>query len=411
MSGLKPVLPNCLFIKDLGLLWLQCIHIQVVIFLKMKSVVRVPWLVSSLLICTSLFVSPLEADATSRGLVLETDTPPFTQDILPVSTPHAQSQWVSLNSIATIQSVMLSPDGSQLVITANQPITFSSSWDGDTSNYRITLSGVNLPAQVPLDYTAPGTPVNSLQLRQSAPNIVTVWLRPASGVWVSDISQPNSNVITLQLRYPGQAIANITTAIPGLPTSANPLPTSPIAQSGTVIVIDPGHGGPDPGAIGINGLREVDVILPISLEVATLLQQQGIQVVLTRRDDRELGLESRVQIAERSDADLFVSIHANAISLNRTDVNGLETFYFSSRSQALAQSIQDSMIRATGMNNRGVKQARFYVIRNTSMPSVLVEVGFVTGAQDAPRLADPAFRSVLAEAIAQGILRHVQRGL
>jgi N-acetylmuramoyl-L-alanine amidase len=377
----------------------------------MNFVVSVPWLVSGLFICAVL-LAPSKADAISGSVALETEPSPFNQNGLPASTAYSQSQWVSYNAIATIQSVILSPDGSQLVITANQPVTYDTSWDGASSNYRITISGVSLPAQAPLDFVAPGTPVSSLQLRQAAPNTVTVWLRPTSGVWVSDVSQPDSNVITLQLRYPGQNVANLATTPPGLPTGhSNPLPSVPIAQTGTVVVIDPGHGGPDPGAIGINGLREVNVILPISLEVAALLQQQGIQVVMTRQDDRDLSLESRVQTAERADADLFISIHANAISLNRPDVNGLETFYSSSRSQALAQSIQDSMLQATGMNNRGVKQARFYVIRHTSMPSVLVEVGFVTGAQDAPRLADPAFRSVLAEAIAQGILRHVQRGL
>jgi N-acetylmuramoyl-L-alanine amidase len=174
-------------------------------------------------------------------------------------------------------------------------------------------------------------------------------------------------------------------------------------------VIDPGHGGIDPGAIGIGGLREVDVLWPVSMEVTRLLEQQGIRVVLTRTDNRTVELQPRVQIAQRANADVFVSIHANAISMSRPDVNGTETFYASPEGRRLAQAIQSSMIQATGMRDRGVKSARFYVIRNTTMPAVLVELGFVTGAEDAPRLSDPAFRSRMAQAIVRGILQYVRQ--
>ncbi|MBE9179462.1 DUF3747 domain-containing protein [Oculatella sp. LEGE 06141] len=193
------------------------------------------------------------------------------------------------------------------------------------------------------------------------------------------------------------------------PSTTTPRPpSSQVPNERLVVVIDPGHGGRDPGAVGIGGLREKDITTSISLQVASILERQGIQAVLTRRDDRELDLAPRVQIAERANADLFVSIHANALSMSRPDVNGVETFYHQS-GRDLAQSIQSSIIQSTGMQNRGVKQAQFYVIRNTSMPSVLVEVGFVTGRDDAAKLRDPAFQTKMAEAIARGILNHVQR--
>ncbi|NET33908.1 MAG: DUF3747 domain-containing protein [Cyanothece sp. SIO1E1] len=182
-----------------------------------------------------------------------------------------------------------------------------------------------------------------------------------------------------------------------------------IPSGRVVVTIDPGHGGRDPGAVGIGGLRETDVVLPIAKQVATLLERQGVQAILTRRDEREIDLEPRLQTAERANSDLFVSIHANAISLSRPEVNGVETFYYTSGSRALAQSIQSSVLRQTNSRNRGVKQARFYVLRTGSMPSALVEVGFVTGREDAPRLRSPAFRTELAEAIAAGILNYVQR--
>ncbi|NJO75052.1 MAG: N-acetylmuramoyl-L-alanine amidase [Leptolyngbyaceae cyanobacterium RM1_406_9] len=174
-----------------------------------------------------------------------------------------------------------------------------------------------------------------------------------------------------------------------------------------VVVIDPGHGGRDPGAIGIGGLREKDVVLSISRQVADLLEREGIQVVMTRADDRALELSTRVQMAQRANANYFVSIHANALNMSRPDVNGVETFYHRS-GRELAQSIQNSIMQSVNMNNRGVKQANFYVLRNTSMPSVLVEVGFVTGRDDAAKLRDAGFQTTMAGAIARGIVQNVR---
>lgn len=195
---------------------------------------------------------------------------------------------------------------------------------------------------------------------------------------------------------------------PTPPPATKPSPSLPqINNSRIVVTIDPGHGGRDPGAVGIGGLKETDVVLPISLEVARILERQGVGVQLTRSSDRFISLSGRTAMANRADTDLFVSIHANAVA-NRPNVNGAETFYFSS-GRGLAQSIQESMIRRTNMNNRGVKQARFYVLRNTAMPAALVEVGFVTGTSDAAKLSNPAFRNQMAEAIAEGILNYIKR--
>jgi N-acetylmuramoyl-L-alanine amidase len=174
-----------------------------------------------------------------------------------------------------------------------------------------------------------------------------------------------------------------------------------------VVLIDPGHGGYDVGAIGIGGLREKDVILPIAQQVALLLRQQGVQSYMTRADDRFISLEGRVQMARRAGATLFVSIHANSISLRRPDVSGLETYYFSS--QRFAQTIHYSILQSVSIRDRGVRQARFYVLRNNSIPAVLVEVGYVTGAEDARNLASPIFQRQMAEAIARGILQYMQQ--
>ena len=185
-----------------------------------------------------------------------------------------------------------------------------------------------------------------------------------------------------------------------------PQPGNLALRSGRVLVIvDPGHGGSDVGAVGVGGLREKDVVSPISYEVAQILEQNGVQAVLTRQDDRTVELEPRTQLANRLNATLFVSIHANAAY--RAGASGIETYYYQS-GYRLAQYIQNSVLANLQMPNRGVKQARFYVLRNSSMPAVLVETGFLTNSNDAAILANPAQRSRMAQAIAQGILQYLR---
>lgn len=196
----------------------------------------------------------------------------------------------------------------------------------------------------------------------------------------------------------------------GAPPRATGLPG--VAKGRFTVVIDPGHGGPDPGAVGIGGLRETDVVLDVSLQVARLLQDRGVQVILTRTSEVDVDLPPRVALANSSGAHAFLSIHANALNMERPDVNGIETFYFQSPlSRALASSVQSEVLSVSpGSPDRGVRPGRFFVIRRTVMPSALVETGFVTGELDSPRLATAAHRQQLAVAIARGILNYLGGG-
>ncbi len=200
--------------------------------------------------------------------------------------------------------------------------------------------------------------------------------------------------------------AKILNASAPAPASLPPIPAIPQGQ--VVVVIDPGHGGRDPGAIGIGGLREKDINTTISNRVRQQLEAAGLAVLMTRNSDQWVDLDPRAEFANRAGADVFVSIHANAISLDRPDVNGLETYYYSS-GQRLAQSIHSSVLRGTDLSDRGVRQARFYVLRHTDMPAVLVETGFVTGATDAARFRNPAAVTQIADAIARGVLNYLGR--
>jgi N-acetylmuramoyl-L-alanine amidase len=199
-----------------------------------------------------------------------------------------------------------------------------------------------------------------------------------------------------------------TAVVPAGPMpSVEGLPSVPFGRY--KVVIDPGHGGPDPGAVGINGLRETDVVLDVSLQVAQILQAKGVQVLLTRTSEVDVDLPPRVALANNSRADLFLSIHANALSMARPDVNGIETFYFQEGpSKRLAEAVQLQMLQVSpGSPDRGARTGRFFVIRRTVMPAALAEMGFVTGQLDSPRLADRAFRRRMAVAIATGLLNYL----
>ena len=184
-----------------------------------------------------------------------------------------------------------------------------------------------------------------------------------------------------------------------------------VKQNKFSVVIDPGHGGPDPGAIGIGGIRETDVVLEVSKIVKKLLSEKGVKVLLTRKNEVNLDLLPRVSFANNTDADIFVSIHANASRGKRRDINGLETFYYRGwRGRLLAKRIQKQILRVSpGSPDRGVKQGRFYVIKNTEMPAVLVEIGFLTGRLDARRLEKTVHRKRIAYAIAKGILEYLSK--
>ncbi len=186
------------------------------------------------------------------------------------------------------------------------------------------------------------------------------------------------------------------------------LPNIPIGKY--KVVIDPGHGGSDPGAVGINGLKETNIVLEVSLKVANLLHQKGVTAILTRSSERTLDLQPRVTKANSSRADAFVSIHANATRGKNREVNGMETYYYSGyKGYNLAKNIHQQILNASHTSpDRGIRKSRFYVIRKTSMPAVLVELGFVTGMNDASLLRQKDYREKMAFAISKGILNYLR---
>ncbi|HLO50763.1 MAG TPA: N-acetylmuramoyl-L-alanine amidase [Kamptonema sp.] len=312
------------------------------------------------------------------------------------------------SDLAAIQSIDLAANSTQILIRTDRPVSYTSGWNQQSGAYWLRISKAQLVGQIP---QLSANSAIGLTAAQEDSETVVIWVQPAAGVQVTRVVQPTPQILSVQLRRADiSSRPPITNPTPPVTPRNYPTPELPRTPNGRIVVaIDPGHGGRDPGAVGIGGLQEASIVLDIAQQVTAMLEQQGVQAVQTRTDDSEIELEPRVALAERINATLFVSIHANAIDMSRPDVSGIETYYYDN-GENLARTIHNSVLQGTGASDRRVRQARFYVLRKTSMPSVLVEVGFVTGAEDAARLRDPAYRTQMAASIARGILLYLRQG-
>ena len=176
------------------------------------------------------------------------------------------------------------------------------------------------------------------------------------------------------------------------------------------VFIDPGHGGSDPGASGF-GRRESDINLQVSLRLKSNLESKGIDVIMSRTTDKYLSLEERANLANKSGAHVFVSIHQNSFSSE--SANGIETYYHPDKThyKELSTEIQNNAINETGAKNRGVKTANFAVVRLTDMASALVECGFITNKSESDKLASETYQDKLATGISTGIENYLKNNI
>lgn len=175
------------------------------------------------------------------------------------------------------------------------------------------------------------------------------------------------------------------------------------------VVVDAGHGGPDPGALGVGPLPEKAVNLSVAMRLARLLAASGIDVVTTRATDEFIPLDGRSEIAEHSNADLFVSIHTDAAP--NSEVTGATVYMAPGalpQSRRAADHIVGALKRA-GLECRGIRRAGFRVLVGHSRPAVLVECGYLTNYFEAHRLSQPGHQAKVAAAIAEGISNHLFR--
>jgi N-acetylmuramoyl-L-alanine amidase len=248
---------------------------------------------------------------------------------------------------------------------------------------------------------------------------------------------------TFHLQDPFRIVTDIFGEGGPVPTSVRPFDSRPVHR----IVIDPGHGGKDPGALGPKRLMEKNVVLQVAETLRARLRAEGFEVFLTRKDDRYLTLEQRTEIANRLRADLFVSIHANA-ARNRKS-HGVETYLLDTRydrqtarvaarengttvealddlqkilaslrlgynerfAARVAYHLQRSLVKRLkqtyrGTADLGVKRGPFLVLFAAAMPAALVEIGFLSNRAEANRMRTKKFTRAAADGIANGVLRY-----
>lgn len=185
---------------------------------------------------------------------------------------------------------------------------------------------------------------------------------------------------------------------------------------GKRIMVDPGHGGSDTGAIGPAGTKESLVTLAVGLKLRDKLEELGADVRMTRDTDRKVSgnpdgtqkeeLQARVALANSWPAEVYVSVHAN--SSTNSAAHGTETYHSrnaSAKSREMAANVHEEMVKATGFRDRGVQEAGFYVIKNTNMPAILVETGFVSNPVEEAQLVSPDMQDKMAQAITNGVAK------
>ncbi len=173
-------------------------------------------------------------------------------------------------------------------------------------------------------------------------------------------------------------------------------------RSFDTVIIDAGHGGFDPGAISRRGTREKDVNLDVARRLNRSLQAAGFKTVMTRNSDRFISLSKRTHISNSHRNAVFVSIHFNSSS--RRSARGMETFYYHPYGRKMAGYVQTRMLAASNSRNRGVKHARYYVIRNNLNPAVLVECAFLSNSHEDRLARSAGFRQKVADSIARGLM-------
>lgn len=196
-----------------------------------------------------------------------------------------------------------------------------------------------------------------------------------------------------------------------MPASEVPVPETPAEEPGTEvydIVIDAGHGAKDPGALSksLNRWEKEFNLSAALLLKAELEKNKRIRVHMTRSDDTFLELADRIKFAEALKADLFISIHAN--SYDNTSVSGSETYYYRENSKPFADFLHNYVVKGTGLRDRGVRKAAFKVIKETTMPAVLIEAGYLSNAGDAKALFDKSVQERFAAEVANGIIDYLK---
>lgn len=253
---------------------------------------------------------------------------------------------------------------------------------------QVTASGVNIRS-------GPGTENSIIGAATSGD---TYQLIESSGDWVK---------VLLSSGHEGWIAANLTNQTQGSEAVEQ---TSNVSNAngslaGYNIVLDPGHGGKDPGSIGFNGVYEKDLINSTTDKVASYLRETGANVILTRKSDAYVSLDDRILISNTYQTDAFVSIHYNAFPV--PIVRGTSTYYYAGgEDKSLAHHIQSSLTAMNSVYDRGIRQGDYKVLRENSDLAVLIELGFITNPDELQSMQTSEFQNEAAEAITNGLINY-----
>lgn len=214
------------------------------------------------------------------------------------------------------------------------------------------------------------------------------------------IKDPRDLRLGQKLKIPSKSSAGGKTIKVGAKVSRS---VAPAGKKSLRVVIDPGHGGRDRGAVW-GGVRESTLNLRVAQRVEALLKSKGYSVTMVRRSDKYVSLGYRSQIANRYANSIFVSIHFNAT--RHTSVRGIETFYVGKRGSYLAKCIQSELVKNLKTRNRGIRYRRFSVLRQTNCPAVLAECGFISNSYERSRCVTSSYQAAAARSIVAGIERY-----
>ena len=339
--------------------------------------------------------------------------PEATDNGSPSPTPTAAEQRITEVAIAEIPG-----GGTRLTLTlTGGPVSFEWHRLADPDNrYWLDIKGVTLvgPAETLTSALPFVKDIKITQFELDPEKIVRITIEPTQPIDVNigPVAQSTDQMgIQIEREPPPPDAPKAGIGVVSWVLLSTPPPSRTPTQR-DLIVIDPGHGGNDPGAANSSyGLVEKQLTLAISLRLRDVLQHLGWRVVMTRDSDYEVGdpqgadaqeLQARCDVANAAGARVFVSVHVNSSVAH--SLNGTTTYYWRQADKAFAQAVQRSVIVADGITDDGVKRNNFYVIKHTDMPAVLVETAFLSNTHDSELLARPAFLDKLAQGIANGVM-------
>jgi N-acetylmuramoyl-L-alanine amidase len=420
--------------------------------------VREPWLslltLRTLIVTGTLFCLSLSGEVIPEAQTWASDKP-RTLSIHGSKQSHVRGTTASLAPV-TVRNVRATtnPEKIRLVLDLDRPARVIEQRAEDPSRVLIALSDSWL-SQAAQGKALDGTIPTPFTVTQVTPHAVAVSLPMTSFQSYKHflLSDPPRLVIDVTLPMEqGLSPADVPQEAPKRVISPTPQPLAPRTKGYTTIVIDPGHGGKDPGARGARKTEEKDITLKVGLQLRKLLSKQpGVRVLMTRDHDVFVELEERARFANSNEADLFVSIHVNSHP-SRT-VKGIEIYHFGEakdqralevaarengtpisntgvgweylvadllttkkieESLELAWNAKASMVAQMNghyeVDDHGVKTAPFYVLRFTSMPSILAEIAYISNPSEEELLQKPAFVQDVAQSLYQGIVAFLSAG-